>query len=85
MNKRKFKCLVKTAKQTAGTSVAHCRRSLLYPEGPLRGISLLLFLVLLLVASVPAWPYSRTWGYGPSGTVGAGVIVMLWLVLTGQV
>ncbi|HKT96917.1 MAG TPA: DUF3309 family protein [Paraburkholderia sp.] len=51
----------------------------------MRGISLLLFLVLLLVASVPAWPYSRTWGFGPSGTVGAGVIVMLWLVLTGQV
>ncbi|CAM2182143.1 hypothetical protein PSAC2689_40344 [Paraburkholderia sacchari] len=62
----------------------HCT-SLLYPEGLLRGVSLLLFLVLLLVASVPAWPYSRTWGYGPSGTVGAGVIVMLWLVLTGRV
>lgn len=54
------------------------------PGGLLQGISLLLFMVLLLVASVPAWPYSRTWGYGPSGTVGAGVIVMLWLVLTGQ-
>lgn len=53
--------------------------------GLLRGISLLLFLVLLLVASAPAWPYSRTWGYGLSGTVGAGVIVMLWLVLSGQV
>ncbi|MFD1558860.1 DUF3309 family protein [Paraburkholderia silviterrae] len=51
----------------------------------MHGISLLLFLDLLLVASVPAWPYSRTWGYGPSGTVGAGLIVMLWLVLTGQV
>lgn len=51
----------------------------------MHGIYLLLFMVLLLLACVPAWPYSRTWGYGPSGTVGAGVIVMLWLVLNGRV
>ncbi|WP_322059047.1 DUF3309 family protein [Paraburkholderia sp. J63] len=51
----------------------------------MHGIYLLLFMVLLLLACVPAWPYSRTWGYGPAGTVGAGVIVMLWLVLNGRV
>jgi Protein of unknown function (DUF3309) len=43
---------------------------------------LTLFLVLLLVAalfSVPAWPYSRGWGYYPSG--GLGLVALVLLVL----
>jgi hypothetical protein len=51
----------------------------------MRGIMLLLFLVLFQVAVTPVWPYSRTWGYAPSGIVALGVIVMLVLVLTGAV
>ena len=33
------------------------------------GIStiLLILVILLLIGAVPAWPYSRGWGYGPSG------------------
>ena len=27
---------------------------------------LLIILVLLLVGALPAWPYSRSWGYYPS-------------------
>ncbi|MFC4708497.1 MULTISPECIES: DUF3309 family protein [Paraburkholderia] len=54
-------------------------------EALLSGISLLLFFVLFLIACAPAWPYSRTWGYGPYGTVGAGTLIMLWLVLSGRV
>jgi hypothetical protein len=40
----------------------------------------LLFIVLIiaLLASIPAWPYSRGWGYYPSG--GIGLIVLLLLV-----
>jgi hypothetical protein len=45
------------------------------------GTILLIVLVLLLVGSVPAWPYSRGWGYGPSGVVGLLVVILLLLVL----
>ena len=31
---------------------------------------LIIVLVLLLVGAVPAWPYSRSWGYYPSGLLG---------------
>jgi hypothetical protein len=43
---------------------------------------LTLFFVLLLIAallSVPAWPYSRGWGYYPSG--GLGVIAVVLLII----
>jgi hypothetical protein len=41
---------------------------------------LTLLLVLLLIAavfSVPAWPYSRGWGYYPSGGLGLVALVLL--------
>jgi hypothetical protein len=28
---------------------------------------LLILLVLLLLGALPTWPYSRSWGYYPSG------------------
>mgnify|MGYP006140139399 CR=1 FL=1 len=31
---------------------------------------LLIVLIIALLASVPAWPYSRSWGYYPSGGIG---------------
>lgn len=43
---------------------------------------LTLFFILLLIAallSVPAWPYSRGWGYYPSG--GLGVIAVALLII----
>lgn len=48
------------------------------------GTILLIILVLLLVGAIPAWPYSRSWGYGPSGIVGLIVVVLLILLLTGR-
>ena len=43
---------------------------------------LLIVVILLLLGSVPAWPYSRGWGYGPSGGVGLILIILLilWLL-----
>ena len=29
---------------------------------------LLIVLILLLLGALPSWPYSRGWGYGPSGS-----------------
>lgn len=46
---------------------------------------LLILIIILLVAVVPAWPHSRGWGYGPSGFVGLALIVLLILYLTGRI
>ena len=48
------------------------------------GTILLIVLVLVLVGAIPAWPYSRSWGYGPSGIVGLIVVVLLILLFTGR-
>ncbi|HYH18176.1 MAG TPA: DUF3309 family protein [Azospirillum sp.] len=45
---------------------------------------LLIILIILLIGAVPAWPYSRSWGYGPSGILGLLLIVVLILALTGR-
>lgn len=45
---------------------------------------LLIFLVLLLLGSLPAWPYSAGWGYYPSGGLGLVLLIVLILVLTGR-
>ncbi len=44
---------------------------------------LLIVVVLALVGSAPAWPYSRSWGYYPSGGFGLVLVVLLVLFLTG--
>jgi hypothetical protein len=49
------------------------------------GTILLIILILLLIGAIPAWPYSRGWGYGPSGIAGVILIVVLILLLTGRI
>ena len=46
---------------------------------------LILALVLLLIGSLPNWPYSSEWGYGPGGAVGAILAVVLVLALLGRI
>ena len=46
--------------------------------------ALLVLLILVLIGSVPAWPYSRGWGYYPSGGLGLVVLVLVILLLTGR-
>jgi len=48
------------------------------------GTILLIILVLVLVGAIPAWPYSRSWGYGPSGIVGLIVVVLLVMLFMGR-
>ena len=48
------------------------------------GTILLILLVLLLVGAMPAWPYSRGWGYAPTGVFGLLVVILLILLLTGR-
>ena len=48
------------------------------------GTVLLVNLVLALLGMLPAWPHSRSWGYTPSGSVGAVLVVVIALVLLGR-
>ncbi|ARP63144.1 DUF3309 domain-containing protein [Mesorhizobium sp. WSM1497] len=41
-------------------------------------------LILVLIGAVPAWPHSRSWGYGPSGIVGVVLVVLMVLLLMGR-
>jgi uncharacterized protein DUF3309 len=45
------------------------------------GLILLIVLIILLLGAVPAWPYSRNWGYGPSGGLGLIVLIVIILLL----
>ena len=45
---------------------------------------LLVLLVLILIGSLPAWPYSSGWGYYPSGGAGLVLVVLIVLMLTGR-
>ncbi len=49
------------------------------------GTILLIILILILVGAFPAWPHSRSWGYGPAGGVGLLVIILIVLLLMGRI
>ena len=46
---------------------------------------LLIVLVLFLLGSLPSWPYSRDWGYRPSGLLALVVVVVIVLAVTGRI
>jgi hypothetical protein len=54
-------------------------------EKNMLGTILLIILVLLLLGAAPAWPHSRSWGYGPSGVLGLVLAIVLILVLMGRI
>ena len=54
-------------------------------ERAMLGTILLIILIVILIGAIPAWPHSRSWGYGPSGLLGIVVIVLLILVLLGHI
>ncbi len=45
---------------------------------------LLVLLILMLLGALPTWPYSRGWGYYPSGGLGIVVVVVLIVLLMGR-
>ena len=49
------------------------------------GTILIVLLVLLLIGAFPAWPYSRGWGYYPSGGIGLLLLILLILLLLGRI
>ena len=42
---------------------------------------LIVVLVLMLVGSLPSWPYSRNWGYYGTGGIGAVLLIVVLLLL----
>ena len=47
------------------------------------GTILLVIIILMLIGVIPAWPHSRSWGYGPVGGLGTVLIILLVLLLLG--
>jgi hypothetical protein len=42
---------------------------------------LIIILVLALLGSLPAWPYSTGWGYYPSGGLGLLLLIVVVVIL----
>jgi len=53
-------------------------------SGKMLGLILLIVLVLLLIGALPSWPYSRSWGYAPSGLLTLVVVIVVILAVTGR-
>ncbi len=49
------------------------------------GTLLIIILVLLLIGAIPSWPYSRGWGYAPSGGLGLILVIVVVLLLLGRI
>ena len=49
------------------------------------GALILLILIVLLIVGLPTWPFSRSWGYYPSGGIGLIVLILVILLLLGRI
>ena len=45
---------------------------------------LTIVLIVALVASLPAWPHSKNWGYYPIGGVSVVILIILVLLFAGN-
>jgi hypothetical protein len=48
------------------------------------GAIVVLFLTLAVVAVIPVWPYSKTWGYAPCGSLGVMLLFLGALAAMGR-
>lgn len=46
---------------------------------------IVVILIILLIASLPSWGYSRGWGYYPSGGLGLILLIVIILFLMGRI
>jgi hypothetical protein len=49
------------------------------------GTIFLIVVLLALIGAIPTWPHSRSWGYYPSGGLGALLVILIVLVLMGRI
>lgn len=47
-------------------------------------VILIVAVLVLMFGTAPMYPYSRTWGYGPSGLMALVLIVLLFLLASGR-
>jgi hypothetical protein len=48
------------------------------------GTILIILLVLILVGALPTFPYSRSWGPGPSSIIGIILVIVIVLLMLGK-
>ena len=46
---------------------------------------LVILLIVVLLGALPTWPYSRGWGYYPSGGLGLVLLILIILLLTRRI
>jgi len=51
------------------------------PNGGAMGLILLIIVILLLLGGLPTWPYSREWGYYPSGGLGLVLVILIVMMI----
>ena len=49
------------------------------------GMIFLIVVLLALIGALPTWPHSRSWGYYPSGGLGALLVILIILVLMNRI
>lgn len=49
------------------------------------GMIFLIVVLLALIGAIPTWPHSRSWGYYPSGGLGALLVILIILVLMDKI
>lgn len=49
------------------------------------GTILIITLVLILLGTLPTWPYSRGWGYYPTSIISVALIIIIILLLMGRI
>jgi hypothetical protein len=45
---------------------------------------LIILLIMIIVGTLPTWPYSSNWGFYPSGGVGLILIILLIMLIFGR-
>jgi hypothetical protein len=49
------------------------------------GELVLILFVLMLVGALPTWPYSRNWGYYPSGLFGLVLLILVIMLIADKI
>jgi hypothetical protein len=47
-------------------------------------LAAMVIMLLVALATLPAWPYAAKWGYYPSGACGVLALALVGLILTGR-
>jgi hypothetical protein len=48
------------------------------------GTIVLIVVLLMVVGALPVWPHASSWGYAPSGVLGAVLLVVIVLLVMGR-